>query len=209
MGLGIHGAPAAAAAIVVVLAALFHHHHWWPRFTSWLFGFAAMLATISVTAWLDALAGLTATGTGITVLIAMVLICAALCYRHMDKRHHHPVWSSAIFIVAGVVIVVTIGSFRLIMENMGRSMKGSGAALGQAITNVNSGQAAHAVPSGSRWGILLWGVAIFAALVIVGRVRHNKSGGRRPAASGPRSITSGAPQGHASGSAAGVPARRG
>src|ERR1035438_2263749 len=98
--LGIHGAPLAVAAIVAVVAGLFHHHGWLPRVTSWLFGITAMLVTIGVTTWLDALAGLTATGTGLTVLIALVIICVALVLKHTsDKKKHHPVWSSAIFIV--------------------------------------------------------------------------------------------------------------
>lgn len=205
---GIHGAPAAAAVIVAVVAALCHHHHWFPRITSWLFGFAAMLATISATVWLDTLAGLTASGRGVTVLVALVIVFGALCYRHMDKRKHDPVWSSAIFVVAGVLIVVTVGSFRLIMASAGRSLKGSGAALGQAIAQVNSGHAAHAVAPGQRTGILLWGAFIFAALVIFARVRHNKSGGKKAVTSGPKAVTSGPPSGQRPGNSPAIPSQR-
>lgn len=191
--LGIHGAPVAAAFIIGVVAWMFHEHGWVPRATSWMFGIAAALLTIGVTAWLDAIAGLTSTGTGLTILIALAIIGGTLVIKHTsDKKKHHPVRSTAIFIVAGVVIVVVIGSFRAITKNAGKSLTGSGKALGQAITQINSGKAAHAVPAGHRLGILIWGVVIFAILVFVAKARHGK-GGKKTASSGgaPAAIPSG------------------
>jgi len=207
---GFHGAPGALALLVAVVAGLCHHHHWVPRLTSWLFGIAAMLATVSATVWLDTLAGLTSSGKGITILVALVIVFGALAYRHMDKRKHHPVWSSAIFVVAGVLVVVVIGSFRLITKNAAHSLKGSGSALGQAITQVNSGHAAHAVPSGNRVGILLWAAAIFTGLVAFAKIRHGKSGGSRKAVTSgpPRAITSGPPPAPAGAAAGAQPAKR-
>lgn len=178
--LGIHGAPVAAAAIVAVVAYMLHHHGWGGRFTSWLFAVAAVLFTIGCTLWLDALAGLTASGTGLTVLIAVLVIFGALAWKHTtDKKKHHPAWSTAIFMVAAVVIVVAIASFRAIMKNAGTSLKGSGKAFGQAIAQINSGQAAQAVPAHHRVSILLWGVGIFIAIVVILKALHGKGGKKK------------------------------
>jgi glucan phosphoethanolaminetransferase (alkaline phosphatase superfamily) len=191
--LGIHGGPAALAALVGVAAYMFHHHGWFPRVTSWLFAGSALLLTIAVTAWLDALAGLTATGTGLTVLIAVVVIAGTLAWKHTsDRRKHRPGLSTAIFMVAAVAVLVAVASFRIIMTRGATSLKGSGQALGQAVASVNSGDAAHAMPASHRLGIFVWGVVLFIAVVIVLKMTHGR-GRRGSRASGPAAITSGNP----------------
>jgi hypothetical protein len=66
---GLIGAPLAFGFIFAAAAfGLWHHEHHWQRFTAWLFAISAACFTAAIPPLFDALAALTASGAGLTVL---------------------------------------------------------------------------------------------------------------------------------------------
>jgi hypothetical protein len=182
----LHGYPVAAGAIFGLLAIRLWHYKKAPRLTAWLFGLAAGLLTIGVTVWLDALAGLTATGTGLTVLIAVILIGGVSWYFEGIRKHkHHRVWTPVLGIVFGSAIPLAIALFPRMLHKATRVGPGTSSALSQAVSQVHSGGAATALAPGDRLDVLGVGLAALAVLVFLA-IRHErkgggKSGGGKPA----------------------------
>lgn len=199
-----HGYPVAAGAIIGFLALRLWHYHKMPRITAWLFGISAFLLTVGVTVWLDALAGLTGTGTGLTVLAAVLLIGGISWYFEGVRKHkHHRIWTPVLGIVFGTAVVLGFALWPRILHKAGKTSGKTGEALSQAITQIHTGHAAAAVSGGQQRTVLLMGVAALVVLIVLA-LRHERSKGKGgtsvPASSGrparssgrrPAAITSG------------------
>jgi drug/metabolite transporter (DMT)-like permease len=174
----IHGYPVAAGAVLGLLAARLWHYHRLPRLTAWLFGLAAGLMTIGVTVWLDALAGLTATGTGLTVLLAVLLIGGiSWWFEGVRKHKHHRIWTPVLGIVFGTAVVLGIGEWGALSGQAGKSPGKVSSALSQAVQQVRTGQAAAAVPPNHRVAVLLAGLGVVALLVFLA-IHHERTKGK-------------------------------
>lgn len=76
---GLAGDPLAWACLTLALGGLlWHHEHHFQRLTAWLFAASAAFLVLAIPAWRGALAGLTLTGAGLTILgIAALIIFPA------------------------------------------------------------------------------------------------------------------------------------
>lgn len=85
---GLTGQPLAWGFIVgAVGVALWHHEHHWQRVTAWCFAVAAGCFTVAIPPLFDALAALTTTGTGLTVLAVLGGITFVTFYLHAVRSH--------------------------------------------------------------------------------------------------------------------------
>ena len=195
---GIHGYPVTAAAICGAVGMLTWAYGKAARITAWAFGLAAFFAAIGITAWLDALAGLTSRGGGLAVF-ALVLTASgfAFYYEVIRKHKHHRIRTPVVAGIFGTAVVVAIGSISSLTASAGKTPVKAGQALGIAVTQIRSGKAAAAMPPGHQTTVLVMGLAIIGALVFaaVSFERRGKggrgiagarpglpAGGRRPAA---------------------------
>lgn len=187
-----HGYPIAAGAILGIIAMRLWHYHKLPRFQAFLFTAAAFLLTVGVTVWLDALAGLTATGTGLTVLAVVLLLGGLAFWFEVIKKHkHHVIWTPVVGIVFGTAVVLGFALWPVLLHKGAKAAPKSGQALAQAMYQVSSGKAANAIPAGQSHTILLMGVGALVLLIIAGfKLEKGRKGGGA-SKSGPAAITSG------------------
>jgi drug/metabolite transporter (DMT)-like permease len=174
----IHGYPVAAGAVLGLLAARLWHYHKLPRLTAWLFGLSAALMTIGVTIWLDALVGVTATGTGLTVLLAVLLIGGiSWWFEGVRKHKHHRIWTPVLGIVFGTAVVLGIGEWGSLSGQASKSPGKVSGALSQAVQQIRTGQAAAAVPPDHRVTVLLAGLGVVVLLVFLA-IHHERGKGK-------------------------------
>jgi hypothetical protein len=87
---GLIGNPAAWGALTGGLGAfLWWHEHHWQRFTAWLFAIAAACWTVAIPPLFDALAALTASGSGRTIL-GLLILFAGVTFWLQAVRTHKP-----------------------------------------------------------------------------------------------------------------------
>jgi hypothetical protein len=85
---GLIGAPAAWGALSGGLGAfLWWHEHHWQRFTAWLFAISAACWTVAIPALFGALAALTTTGSGLTILGLLGLFAFVTFYLQAIRTH--------------------------------------------------------------------------------------------------------------------------
>lgn len=172
-----HGYPIAAGAVLGLMAVGLWHHHKLPRVVAFLFTASAFLLTVGTTVWLDALAGLTSAGTGLTVLLAVLGLGALVFWFQVIRKHkHHHIWTNAICIAFGVAVVLAIALWHVLLHKGVKTLPKTGQALAQGVLQVRSGNAATALPASQAHEYLLAGVAAFALLVFLG-LRHEKKKG--------------------------------
>ena len=191
-----HGYPIAAGAVLGLMAAALWHFHKLPRVQAFLFIASAFALTVGMTFWLDALAGLTATGTGLTVLLVILGLGGLVVWFGVIRKHkHHHIWTNAICITFGVAVVLAISLWHTLLHKGVKTVPKTGQALAQAVYQVRSGHAATALPSGQAHEYLLGGAAAFILLVFLAfRHERGKKGGRSaPAITSGRSGSSGRP----------------
>lgn len=195
----IYGYPVAIA--VVLGAAAFALKAY--RRLSWLthlliFG-SLFCATIGVTIWLDALAGLVGTGPGVVILYLVLLLSGAGFLFEVLLRHmHHPVRTPVIAGVFGPTLAIAIGESARLLSRAARSPGRTAKAMGSAMSQIKSGQAAAAVAPHQRIVVFVIGVVLFAAFIYAlhyagtrmrgtPRIARKKGGGR----SGPLALPPG------------------
>ena len=105
-----HGYPIAAGAVLGLMAAALWHFHKLPRVQAFLFIASAFALTVGMTFWLDALAGLTATGTGLTVLLVILGLVVAV----RVVRKTEDIASTLIAVAVGAL--VTLGPLALLQS---------------------------------------------------------------------------------------------
>jgi len=187
---GIHGFPVALAAITFSIAAGLWSYRKLHRVTAWGFGLAAFFLAAGLTPWTDALASLVATGAGITVLVIVAIVGGfGFHFEAILKHQHHRIRTPVIAVTFGTAIVLTIGSLSRLLRKAAESPSKTSDALGSAISRIQSGKAAHAVPAGHGLFVLAIGAAVLMALIMFGHKMENrrKGGGRGmiPAAARP------------------------
>jgi hypothetical protein len=85
---GLIGAPAAWGALSGGLGAfLWWHEHHWQRFTAWLFAISAACWTVAIPSLFGALAALTTTGSGLTILGLLGLFAFVTFYLQAIRTH--------------------------------------------------------------------------------------------------------------------------
>lgn len=186
-----HGYPVAAGAVLGILAVSLWRYHKLPRIQAILFIASAFFLTVGITVWLDALAGLTATGTGITVLLAVLLLGSLAVWFEVVRKHkHHRIGTPVVGIVFGTAVVLGLALWHTLVHKAAKAVPRSGQALSQAIFQIRTGKAATAVPSGHRMEVLLIG-AVALVILITAAIRHERGKGKgarsAPAAGRPAS----------------------
>ena len=128
-----------------------------------IFG-ALFCATIGVTVWLDALAGLVSSGVGTLVLLVLLLLSGAGFTFEVILRHmHHQVRTPVISGVFAITLALALGESARLLSRAARSPGKTASALGTAMGRIRSGQAAAAVAPHQRIVVLVIGIAVLAA----------------------------------------------
>jgi hypothetical protein len=173
------------------------HEHHWQRFTAWLFGASAACFTIAIPTVFDALAALTATPTGLTVLAVTDVAVGVAFYLQAVRTHkrsrggklfgkfrkslpgedaltpvsrpnrYKAVLTPLVSVLAGAFGVVTFGAWRILTEHASATAAGTFAALGHSVASVNDGTAARAIPHAALQGTYLRLAGAFAVLALV------------------------------------------
>lgn len=184
-----HGYPVAAGAVLGIMAIALWHHHKLPRVQAFLFTASAFFLTVGMTVWLDALAGLTAAGTGLTVLLVVLGLGILVVWFQVIRKHkHHHIWTNAICITFGVAVVLGIALWHVLLHKGVKALPKTGQALAQGVYQVRAGNAATALPAGQAREYLAAGVGALVLLVVLAFKHEKKKGASKPA---PAAITSG------------------
>lgn len=101
-------------------------------------------------------------------------------------NRHRRIGTPLTSVIAGSVLVVILGAWRLILASAGTAAASTFHALAAHARQVNSGQAAKSVPAGHVPGILIAAVAVLvlAGLLMRAHDRRGKPRGGRPAIPG-------------------------
>jgi hypothetical protein len=196
----IYTVPLVAGLVTGALALALWAYHWLPRLQAALFLAAGFTVTIAVVPWLDALAGMASTPTGLTVLTGAVILGTLATWAEVVRKHkHHKVRTPVIAGTFGVTLVLTIAEGAALVANLGRSTRMTGRALALGVAQIRDGKAARAVAPDHRMVILAIGIGVIVALVVLALKfergkkgssrtlgRTGVSGMRRPAAALPR-----------------------
>jgi cation transport ATPase len=192
----IDGYAVALAAIFGGLALAAWAYKRFHRITAWLVALSAFLLAAGVTAWTDALASLIRSGTGITVLIAVLLISAlAFYFEAVVKHKHHRIRTPFIGAVFGTAVLLALASLGRLLSEAAKSPANAGRAISTSLAHIRSGQAAAAATGSHGTPVLLTALGIVVALVMVAmRVERRGPGRGRGGPSGPPAIEAGRPR---------------
>ncbi|HUY51306.1 MAG TPA: hypothetical protein VMV92_37315 [Streptosporangiaceae bacterium] len=134
--------------------------------TNYLIFGALFCATIGVTIWLDAIAGLVGTGPGVLVLyIVLLLFGAGFVFEVVIRHMHHPIRTQVIAAVFGPVAAIAWGESARLLSRAARSPGQTAHALGSAMSQIRSGQAAAAVAPHQRIVVFVIGALVVAAFI--------------------------------------------
>lgn len=195
--------------------------HWAKRLVAWLFAIVAALLVVGVGTWRDSLASVVVTRDALAVLLAVDVISVFVLIIHAfkkdtHKRHYHHVWTHAVALVAGTALALTITDGIVFLRQLRHAPAGTASAIGQAVTQVNSGRAAHAIPHHTAMTVLTVAGAILITLIILAYRKHSGGSATRTPAAATGAARAALPQGGqgggsfpVSGQAGNVPARRG
>jgi hypothetical protein len=197
---GLAGEPLAWGAIVGALGVvLWHHEHHWQRFTAWCFAVAAGCFTVAIPPLFGALAALTTTGTGLTVLAVVGGITFVTFYLHAIRsgkrsrfsgllrrkgggevskaltpvsrpNRYRRIGTPIVSIVAGALFVVVVGGWRLLAKNAGTSAAATLKTLATSSAKVNNGSAAASVPPSHRPEVYFAAVVVLLAIAFIMRL---------------------------------------
>lgn len=202
-------------AILVPGAVIMWLCKWMKRTVAWMFAVIAALLVVGVGTWRESLASVIVTKDSLAVLLAVDVIGGFVLIIHAVRKHHHArfyhhVWTPAIAIVAGTAIALTITDSIVFLRQLSHAPAGTASAIGQAVTQVNSGRAAHAVPHHTAMTVLVVAGVALAALVLLAYRKHGGAGkGARPAAKPMAALTQGGGGGGFQPAASNLPARKG
>lgn len=169
-----------------------------------LFTATAFLLVVGVATWRDSLASLVTSERALAGLLAVVGISGLILGIHVHsarkprdgkprhKDHHHHVWTPAIALVAGTSLALTVGEGINLLRQLQHAPAGTSGALSQAVTQINSGQAGHAVPQGQGMTVVVIGIGVLVVLVFLARW-HSGEGKKKGSGKSPAAIGSGAP----------------
>lgn len=188
-----NGYALALAALAVLAGGFCWLHRLWARIVSLSAAMAAFLAVAAIPAWRDALAGTFSSGPGMILLVALVLL-VTVTFVIDHWRSHHPVRTTALGIVGATALAVAWAMAPELGQQGAKLGPKTSAAMGAAMAQIRSGQAARAEPASTRAMILFF--AAFAVVVLITLMRRHHR--RRPYASARkfgerRAITSGRP----------------
>jgi hypothetical protein len=191
---------------VLAIGFWWHDHHW-NRFTAWMFAASSACFTLAIPTVLDALAALTATKTRLTVLVALDALVFVMMYLQAGRTHkksragklfrrkgqpggdalapvtrpnrYGEILTPLVAVMFGALVVITIGSWRILSERVTVSALGTLKALEQSAAAVNNGSAAHAIPASALQGTYIKLVVGFLVLALVMRIAHKRKGKRK------------------------------
>lgn len=188
-----NGYALAAAALALLAGGFFWMHRMFPRLVSIAAAAAAFCLVAAVPAWRDALAGTFASGPGMIALTALVLLfTVSFALDHL--RHHHPVRTTFLGIVGATALAMAWAMAPELGKQGSKIGPGTSAAMGTAMQQIRSGQAASAQPASTRAMILLMGALAVVVLITFMRRHHRKRPYRNARAFGHRpAIASGRP----------------
>ena len=196
---GLAGEPLAWGAMIGALGVvLWHHEHHWQRFTAWCFAVAAGCFTVAIPPLFGALAALTTTGTGLTVLAVVGGITFVTFYLHAIRsgkknrfsglfrrkgggevskaltpvsrpNRYRRIGTPIVSIIAGALFVVVVGGWRLLARNAGTSAAATLKTLATSSAKVNNGSAAASVPPSHRPEVYVVAVVVLLAIALVMR----------------------------------------
>jgi hypothetical protein len=186
---------------------LWWHDHHWTRFTAWLFAGSAACFAIAIPQVFDALAALTATPGRLAVLALLDVAVGFAFYLQAVRTHspsrfgrlfkgrggqaaqvvspvsrpnrHKPVLTNVVAILFGPLLVITIGSYRILSERVSTSAAGTLKALAESAARVNDGSAAHAIPAAHLHGTYITLIGVVLGIGLLMRIAHKRKGGKR------------------------------
>lgn len=175
-----------------------------------LFAVAAFLLVVGFATWRDSLASLVTSERALAGLLAVFGVSGLILGIHIHsarkprggqqhKDHHHHVWTPALAVVSGTSLALIVGEGINLLRQLQHAPAGTSGALSQAVTQINSGQAGHALPHGQGMTVVAIGGGILAVLIAAAHRYHSP---RKPKARKPAAIGGGTPAGNS-------PARRG
>jgi amino acid transporter len=169
------------------------------RFGVWLFAIVGALLVVGVAAWQNALASLVTTEISLGVLLIVDVIGIFALVTHAGKKklhlkHYHHARSPFLALAAGTALTLTFMDGINFLRQLQHAPLGTASALGQAVTRVQSGQAAQmARSSGDTTEVLAIAGVLLLVLLVLAHRHHSK----KPAARTPAAITSGHAPGNA------------
>lgn len=189
MHLGIAGYPFGLAVVSFAVAYALRGYRKLQGAVHGLIFAGVFLGTISVTVWLDTLAAFVSSTVGTIVLLVFLIGGGIMFTFEVVLRHmHHPVRTPVISAVFGITLAIAIGDSARLIARAAKSPAKTAQAFGAAVTRIQSGKAATAVPPGHRLMILVSGLVIIAVILIglhyAGRMRgtpkmpRSRKGGR-------------------------------
>lgn len=192
----IYGYPVALGVLAVaagIAARLVHHKSGWlHRATMVLFVVGASLLALGVIPWQDALARLTASGTGIVVALVVGLFAAAgfvyeIAHKHKDRRlrSHLYAW------VAGSASIALVAQSARLFAEAARSPGKTASALSQSVRSISTGHAAHA--TSTHQAVVIVAFAVAAGLGLLAFISKLTPAAKTPGRAAPRAITAGRP----------------
>jgi hypothetical protein len=167
------------------------------RFQAIFLGLAAALFAISVVPWTDALASLTSSGTGLAVLVIVMIVSGfGFWFEAIRKHMHHRIRTPVLAITFGTALVLTIGNAARLVKEAATSPGKTTAALAHAESQIRSGHAAALMPHQQALTYLAIAAGVVILLIVLAaRMEKGKgaSRGGMPALPPGRSASSSRP----------------
>ena len=193
----INGYPVAYGVLVAGAGAALWHYRRLHRVAMAAFGFAAVLLTIGIVPWFDALARLTSGGPG-TIVMLIVAMFAALGFVHemRSRRKDARVHAHMCAVILGTSLVLILGNAARLLSEAAHSPARTGTAVARSVQALRSGTAAHAQSSHQAAVIVVLALALIVFAIAFGR-RHERR--PMPGSSGPKALPPGGSMGLPSG----------
>lgn len=168
-----NGFALAGAVLVSAAVAFFWLHRWMARFISFGICAISLFTFAAIPAWRNALAGVFGNGPGMIALI--ILAAGGLFLFAVDfTKRHHPIRSS-VFGAVGTTCGTLAWAMRDQLTTQGAKIgPQTQAALGQAVHQIRTGQAAAAETPSTRLMIIFMVLFFATAFVLFIRKRHSK-----------------------------------
>lgn len=193
----VNGYALALMVLIAIGAGFCWRHRWLPRLVSIGAAAFAVCAVAAFPEWRNALAGAFGSGPGMLALILLALFgFGSFVVDHL--RHHHPVRSTLLGIVGGTALILAYAMRSELAKHGSKLGPKTSAAISQAATQIQTGQAAHAETSSTRMTVLLVAGFVLLAFGALLHKSHKKRTFRNastslalPAGSGSRALPAG------------------
>jgi hypothetical protein len=187
MHIHINGYAVALGAVCFVIGAVLWRYKKLHRLSGLGFFLGAAFLVIGVVPWLDALAALTASGTGLVILLLVDVVGGfGFWFEALRKHQYHRIRTPVLTIAFGTAIVVTYGSLARVLHEATISPGKTTHALAQSVAQIRDGAAAHSMPGHEALVVLLAAAGMLVILIVLAGRMEKGSGPARGAIAGRR-----------------------